>query len=86
MPTTTFFFIFGSLWELEAGVFVGNVPHKTPPCRYLPTVVICLPLVSAGRVCRPVTVGQEQPGSPTPLLHCGKVSGRCGRGLPHICL
>ena len=37
-------------------------------------------------MCRPVTVGQEQPGSPTPLLHCGKASGRGGRGLPHICL
>ena len=24
----------------------------------------------AGRVCRSVTLGREQPGSPTPLLHC----------------
>ena len=46
--------------------------------------VICSPLVSAGRVCRLVIVGREQPGSPTPLLHCGKESGRGGRGLPHL--
>ena len=43
--------------------------------------IICIPLVFAGRVCRSVTVGREQPGSPTPLLHCGKKSGRNGRGL-----
>ena len=43
--------------------------------------IICIPLVFVGSVCQPVTLGREQPGSPTPLLHYWKKSGRNGRGL-----